>query len=50
MHENTHFVLGVDVSSALDQVFNTAEVSGPHSNMKRSAVQLHTHTHSDSFG
>lgn len=41
---NTYFVLCVDVSFALNQMFDAVDVSAPHSHVKRSAVQLHTHT------
>lgn len=39
---HTHSVLGVDTGPVVDQELNTVEVSGPHRNMKRAAVQLDT--------
>lgn len=41
---STYFVLRVDLSFALNQMFHTVDVSGSHSNVERSAVNLHSHT------
>lgn len=39
---HTHSVLRVDGGSIVDKVLNTVEVSRPHRNMERGAVQLDT--------
>lgn len=47
---HTHSVLRVDRGPVVDQELNTVEVSGPHRNLKRAALQLDTVEQGESDG